>query len=224
MPSWPVGVTKRSTRSWINWSPPTRFGSVWPASAVCLYRTGRQAEALAACHELLVRLAEDVGLEPDPQLNLLEHEILERSAALAGSTVATDAALLGHDGDRLTRPHTEGSSAARHRPSRAPLPTAAGSRRHARHPDQRGAERHNLPIELTRFVGRAAELAAVDELLGSFRLVTLTGVGGVGKTRLALAAAARPSSVIATGCGWSSWRPYAPMRPSRPRSAGRSTS
>jgi hypothetical protein len=191
---------------------------------VCLYRTGRQAEALAACHELLVRLAEDVGLEPDPQLNLLEHEILERSAALAGSTVATDAALLGHDGDRLTRPHTEGSSAARHRPSRAPLPTAAGSRRHARHPDQRGAERHNLPIELTRFVGRAAELAAVDELLGSFRLVTLTGVGGVGKTRLALAAAARPSSVIATGCGWSSWRPYAPMRPSRPRSAGRSTS
>ena len=156
--------------------------------AVCLYRAGRQAEALDACHELRVRLAEDVGLDPDPQLNLLEHEILQRSAALAGATVATDAALLGHDGDRLTRRHTDGSSAARHRPSSPP--TTAGSRRHARHPDQRGSDRHNLPIELSRFVGRAAELAEIDELLGSFRLVTLTGVGGVGKTRLALAAAA----------------------------------
>jgi predicted ATPase/DNA-binding SARP family transcriptional activator len=150
--------------------------------AVCLYRAGRQAEALAACHELRVRLAEDVGLEPDPQLNLLEHEILERSATLARSTVATDA---------IPRPHTDGSSAARHRPARAPHPTAVSPRRHTRQPDQRGAERHNLPTELTRFVGRVAELAVVDELLGSFRLITLTGVGGVGKTRLALAAAAK---------------------------------
>jgi len=55
------------------------------------------------------------------------------------------------------------------------------------------AERHragNLPAELTSFVGRDAELAAVIRLLESSRLVTLTGVGGVGKTRLALQAAA----------------------------------
>lgn len=48
----------------------------------------------------------------------------------------------------------------------------------------------NLPIQLTSFVGRDAEVAAVITLVESERLVTLTGVGGVGKTRLALQAAA----------------------------------
>ncbi|HEV2372771.1 MAG TPA: NB-ARC domain-containing protein [Streptosporangiaceae bacterium] len=48
----------------------------------------------------------------------------------------------------------------------------------------------NLPAELTSFVGRRAELAEVKRLLAESRLVTLTGVGGVGKTRLALRAAA----------------------------------
>lgn len=48
----------------------------------------------------------------------------------------------------------------------------------------------NLPVQLTSFVGRAQELAELDALLDSRRLVTLTGVGGTGKTRLALAGAA----------------------------------
>ena len=48
----------------------------------------------------------------------------------------------------------------------------------------------NLPAELTSFVGRRGEVAEVRRLLGESRLVTLTGVGGVGKTRLALRAAA----------------------------------
>jgi predicted ATPase/DNA-binding CsgD family transcriptional regulator len=48
----------------------------------------------------------------------------------------------------------------------------------------------NLPAELTSFVGRRGELAEVKRLLGGSRLVTLTGIGGVGKTRLALRAAA----------------------------------
>ena len=48
----------------------------------------------------------------------------------------------------------------------------------------------NLPSALTSFVGRRHELADVRRLLASGRLVTLTGVGGVGKTRLALRAAA----------------------------------
>ncbi|MFD1815469.1 ATP-binding protein [Rhodococcus gannanensis] len=48
----------------------------------------------------------------------------------------------------------------------------------------------NLPHELTNFVGRDRELAEVRQLLAESRLVTLAGMGGVGKTRLALRAAA----------------------------------
>ncbi len=47
----------------------------------------------------------------------------------------------------------------------------------------------NLPSELSGFVGRGAELAEVGRLLESSRLVTVTGAGGVGKSRLVLAAA-----------------------------------
>jgi len=57
------------------------------------------------------------------------------------------------------------------------------------------ARRHNLPAQLTSFVGRAQELADIRVLLGRsqapVRLLTLVGPGGSGKTRLALEAAAR---------------------------------
>ncbi len=49
---------------------------------------------------------------------------------------------------------------------------------------------NNLPMLLSGFVGRAAELVEVRALAGSSRLVTLAGAGGSGKTRLALQAAA----------------------------------
>jgi non-specific serine/threonine protein kinase len=44
----------------------------------------------------------------------------------------------------------------------------------------------NLPAELTTFVGRREDVAALERVVGEHRLVTLTGAGGVGKTRLAL--------------------------------------
>lgn len=50
---------------------------------------------------------------------------------------------------------------------------------------------HNLPTPVTSFIGRDAEVAQIVDLLGESRLVTLTGSGGVGKTRLAIAAAHR---------------------------------
>ena len=49
----------------------------------------------------------------------------------------------------------------------------------------------NLPIPLTSFVGREREVADVVRLLDTVRLVTLTGPGGTGQTRMALAVAAR---------------------------------
>ena len=51
--------------------------------------------------------------------------------------------------------------------------------------------RAGLPVALTSFVGRERELHELDRLLDRARLVTLTGPGGAGKTRLALAAAAQ---------------------------------
>jgi predicted ATPase len=52
-----------------------------------------------------------------------------------------------------------------------------------------GAPR-NFPAQMTSFVGRERERAEVARLLGKARIVTLTGPGGTGKTRLALAVAA----------------------------------
>ena len=64
-------------------------------------------------------------------------------------------------------------------------------RQTARTPPERAAEpaRHNLPIALTSFIGRDRELPEVTRLLACNRLLTLTGAGGAGKTRLALQAA-----------------------------------
>ena len=50
---------------------------------------------------------------------------------------------------------------------------------------------HNLPMQLTSFVGRGAQMTDLEKLLVDNRLVTLTGAGGAGKTRLAVEIAAR---------------------------------
>src|SRR5215469_4220159 len=56
-----------------------------------------------------------------------------------------------------------------------------------------------LPAEATGFIGREAELAQVTALLDATRLVTVTGPGGVGKTRVALRAAARAGARFPDG-------------------------
>ncbi len=50
---------------------------------------------------------------------------------------------------------------------------------------------HNIPVQLTNFFGRGAQLTDLEKLLVDNRLVTLTGAGGAGKTRLAIEVAAR---------------------------------
>jgi predicted ATPase/DNA-binding CsgD family transcriptional regulator len=63
-----------------------------------------------------------------------------------------------------------------------------------------GQRRDNLPGQVTRFVGRRRELAAIAGAVERHRLVTLRGTAGVGKTRLALRAAADIRDTFADGC------------------------
>ncbi|MEP7358200.1 MAG: LuxR C-terminal-related transcriptional regulator, partial [Anaerolineales bacterium] len=58
---------------------------------------------------------------------------------------------------------------------------------------------HNLPLQVTRFFGRDAELGQLSDQLDENRLVTLTGPGGVGKTRLSLRVAENALGEFADG-------------------------
>ncbi|MEW6637706.1 MAG: AAA family ATPase, partial [Actinomycetota bacterium] len=65
-----------------------------------------------------------------------------------------------------------------------------------------GASASMLPAEISSFVGRERELSALKELLAGVRLLTLTGPGGCGKTRLALRAAREVAEEFERGVWW----------------------
>ena len=64
------------------------------------------------------------------------------------------------------------------------------------------ASRINLPSVLTSFVGREREQRDITAALASVRLLTLTGAGGCGKTRLAMRVAAQASDHYVDGVFW----------------------
>jgi AAA ATPase domain len=75
----------------------------------------------------------------------------------------------------------------------------------------------NLPLQVSSFIGRARELEQIAGALGEARLVTLTGPGGVGKTRLSLQVAGQMLRHSRTARGYVSWhrcatRPESMMR------------
>jgi predicted ATPase/DNA-binding CsgD family transcriptional regulator len=78
-------------------------------------------------------------------------------------------------------------------------PRAARARQRGPLAGLRPAPRHNLPLQLTNFIGRAPQIAEVQGRLRHTRLLTLTGPGGTGKTRLALQVAAASLDDFAHG-------------------------
>ncbi|HSK58940.1 MAG TPA: BTAD domain-containing putative transcriptional regulator [Actinomycetospora sp.] len=111
-----------------------------------LQADGRAGEALEVFRRYRETLADELGLDPGPELRDLEVRILQ---------------------DDLDAPRTQ-------RPPAVPDARTAP------------ATPSNLPVPPTSFVGRAAEVAEAVRLLATTRLLTVTGPGGTGKTRLAL--------------------------------------
>jgi len=87
------------------------------------------------------------------------------------------------------------------RSAASPEPAPAGVRRRSRV--------GNLPAQLTSFVGRDEEIRQVTKLLGESRLITLTGMGGSGKTRLSIEVGTRQADQAPDGV-W--FVPLAPVR------------
>ncbi|MFJ2674131.1 AfsR/SARP family transcriptional regulator [Streptomyces sp. NPDC087525] len=164
-----------------------------------LWAEGRQADALAAYEDTRRVLADGLGVDPGPELTSLQRELLAATGAGTASRTADDPAL---------RAAADVSDVADVRlvadiPLAADIPVAADVSVVAdlagRAPAPAGDSREppgNLRPRLTSFVGRERELHTIRADLRRSRLVTLTGPGGSGKTRLAEESAPRNAWLV----------------------------
>ncbi|MFC9359185.1 protein kinase [Rhodococcus sp. NPDC057014] len=140
-------------------------------------------------------------------------EVIERAMAADPQTRPATAAAFGDELRRIQRAYgfpvdemalSSGVGAAGHDlnlASTAPQPAESTPAHRALSPAIR-ASVGDLPLALTNFVGRRNELAEAKSMLSASRLVTLTGIGGVGKTRLALRVATDARKGFADGVRW----------------------
>lgn len=147
-----------------------------------LYGSGRQSEALAAYESARRELADSLGADPGPDLAAVHLAILRGEPEPVGGPAAELPSVAHVSRETSTGSSIPGESDVAGHVSRETSPVGE-------QPD--AGPRHELPAQLTSFVGRADELDRIGEQLAQHRLVTLIGPGGAGKTRLAVEAAGR---------------------------------
>ncbi|WP_405907829.1 BTAD domain-containing putative transcriptional regulator [Streptomyces sp. NBC_00828] len=154
-----------------------------------LRETGRGAHALAAYEGVRRTLMDGLGTDPGPELRALHAELLEGGGE--GEREGEG------EGDELGGPwggswagKTWSVNGARARAGADPMLRGASAQDAAPRDSSRAARNGNIRPRLNSFVGREPEIDAIRSDVQRARLVTLTGPGGSGKTRLAEEAAA----------------------------------
>ena len=160
---------------------------------------GRRGAALRVYERTRERLADELGADPSPRLAALHLELLrdDRPPAAQPSTTAQAGTAQAGTAQAGTAAAFLTAAVVSPLPGLPPSPSSRGNGRpNAAHRDRPAAGEGNgqpdeapygnLPAARTSFVGREGDLGEVRALLGEYRLVTLTGPGGAGKTRLAI--------------------------------------